>query len=121
MAKKPQITGYGIDYIILYSASVFFPALADQSLLRDRRHQRSIARKYQAARQSARTRCVRGVLGIEQPLVGAEGTVKPQRMVEARGLNRFLEDGAAVRNEGGVEQRHVGGIGEHALVDRRIV
>ena len=99
----------------------FAPPLAHQAFLRHRGHQRAVAREDQPAREAARARHVRRVLGIEQPVVGAERAVQPQRVVEARRHDGLLEHAAAVRRERGVEQRHVGGVGEHALVDRRLV
>ena len=63
----------------------------------------------------------RAVLGVEQPLVGAERAVEPQRVVEARRHDVFREHAAAVRNQSRVEQHHVGGVSQHALMDRRLV
>ena len=63
----------------------------------------------------------RAVLGVEQPLVGAERAVEPQRVVEARRHDVFGEHAAAVRDQGRVEQHHVGGVSQHALMDRRLV
>src|ERR1700722_951461 len=59
------------------------PALPQQSLLCHRRHQRAVAGKDQAARKAARVGEARAVLGVEQPFVGAERAVEPQRVVEA--------------------------------------
>ena len=42
----------------------------------------------------------RAVLGIEQPFVGPEGTVEPQGMIEAGGLDRAVEDAAAMGDQG---------------------
>ena len=47
--------------------------------------------------------------------------MQPERMVEARAHELLLEQAAPVRHQRGVEQRHVGRVGEHALVDRGIV
>ena len=44
--------------------------------------------------------------------------MKPHRVVEARGLQRAGVERQAVRKQRGVEQRHVGRIGEHALMQR---
>ena len=64
---------------------------------------------------------VGAVLRIEQPFVGAERTVKPERVVEARRHDGLFEHGAAVRDQRRIEQHHVGRIGEHALMDRGLV
>ena len=95
--------------------------LAHQAFLRHRGDQRAVAREYQSAREAARAVQVGRILRVEQPVVGAERPVQPQRMIEARGHEFLLEQRAAVRHQRGVEQRHVGGIGQHALMDRRIV
>src|SRR5437868_10782611 len=42
-------------------------------------------------------------------------------MVEARAHELLLEQAASVRHQRSVEQRHVGGVGEHALMNLRIV
>src|SRR5712692_9387391 len=95
--------------------------LPQQSLLRDRSHQRPVPRKDQAARKAARARKVGTVLGVQQPLVGAERPVKPERVIEARRHDGLVEHAAAVRDQRGIEQHHVGRVSEHALVDRRLV
>ena len=56
-------------------------------------------------------------MSIEQPFVGAKRAVKPERVVEACGHERLFEHGAPVGNQRGIEQQHVGCIGEHALMD----
>src|ERR1700723_2395294 len=59
------------------------PALPQQSLLGHRSDQRAVAGEDQTARKAARVGKARAVLGVEQPFVGAERAVEPQRVVEA--------------------------------------
>ena len=92
-----------------------------QPLLRDRGDEGTVAREDQTPRKTAGSREIGAVLGVEQPIVSPERTVEPQRMIQARAHKIRLKQRAAVRHQGGIEQRHVGRIGEHALVDCRII
>ena len=47
--------------------------------------------------------------------------MQPKRMIEAGGHEFLFEQRAPVRHQSGIEQPHVGGVGQHALVDRPIV
>ncbi len=47
--------------------------------------------------------------------------MKPKRMIKTGRHDGFLKDCAAVRNQRGIEQRHIRGIGEHALMNGRLV
>src|SRR5262245_61611106 len=82
-------------------------ALAQQSFLRHGGNQRAVAREDEPAREAARAGQVWALLCVEQPVVGAERTMQPQRMVEARRHDAFLEHRASVRDQRGVEQRQV--------------
>src|SRR3569833_2901774 len=84
---------------------------AHQAFLDHRRDQGAVAGEYKSARQPARAMQVRRVLRVEQPLVGAERAVQPQRMVAARRHELVLEQGAAVPRQRRVEQRQDGGAG----------
>ena len=95
--------------------------LSEQAFLGDRCPQPAVACEDQAPGKAAGTGQARAVLSVEQPLVGAERTVEPHRVIEARGHDVVTENRAAVRDERGIEQGHVGSIGQHALMDRRFV
>src|SRR5438445_11786245 len=58
----------------------YHPPLAQQPLLGDRGHERAVARKDQAARETASAAEIGAILRIEQPIVGAERPVEPERM-----------------------------------------
>ena len=75
--------------------STSMPAIlfADQAFLRDRSDQRAVARKNEAPGKAACAVRARAVLCVEEPFVGSERTMKPQRVVEARRLDRTLEHG----------------------------
>src|SRR5689334_19188598 len=92
-------------------------ALTNETFLRDRSDQRAIARKNETARKTACAACARAVLCVEEPFVGSEWTMEPQRVIKARRLDRALEHRAAMRDQGRVKQRHVRSIGQHALVN----
>ena len=64
-------------------------------------------REEQAAGDAPAVRRRRGVLVVEQPLVGAERPVEPHGMVEAGHLDPLAHERAAVGQERGVEQGHV--------------
>src|SRR6516165_9680731 len=85
--------------------------LSQQPLLGDRRYQRAVACEDQAPRKTAGTGQARAVLRIEQPFIGAERTMEPHRMIEARGHDVVTENSAAVGDQRGVEQSHIGSIG----------
>ena len=59
------------------------PELADQPLLDDRRHEQAVLGEHEPTAEAPATRGGRGVLGVQQPLVGPERAVEPHRMVEA--------------------------------------
>src|SRR5688500_9121968 len=75
----------------------------------------------QAAGKAPPAAQVGAVLRIEQPFVGAERPMNPQRVIETRGHNLLLEYRVAMRHQGGVEQGHVARISQYAAVDRGIV
>src|SRR5262245_464906 len=102
-------------YFIVQSG---FPPLADQAFLRHGGNQHPVTAEYKSTRVAARAVQVRGILCVKQPIVGAKRTMEPKRVIEARGHEFISEKGAAVRRERGIEQHHVGCIGEHALMDR---
>ena len=56
---------------------------ADHPFLHDARGELAVAREEQSAAQAAARGRVRAVLQIEQPVVGATGTVEPYRVIEA--------------------------------------
>src|SRR5262249_23235607 len=66
-------------------------ALAQQALLGNRGDERAVAHEDQAAGETARARQIRAVLRVQQPFVGAEGTVEPQAVIEARGHDAPVE------------------------------
>src|SRR5579863_8463772 len=102
-------------------SSRFRLPLPQQALLRHRGDQSPIASEDLTPGEAARATEIGAVFRIQQPLVGAERPMKPQRVVEACRHNVLIEHGFAERHEGSVEQSHVGGIGENALMDRRLV
>ncbi len=112
----PQARGAAVDKALAFGAP-----LAQQALLRDGSHQCAVARKDQPAGETARAVEIGAVLGIEQPIIGAERPMKPERVVEARRHDVLLEHRASVGDQRGIEQHHVGRIGQHALVDRGLV
>src|SRR6185312_11006793 len=59
------------------------------------------------------------VLRVQEPLIGPERTMEPQRVIEAGELNVPVEPEFAVGDQGRVEQREVGGVSQHALVQRQ--
>ncbi len=61
------------------------------------------------------------LLGVEQPLVGAEGAVEPHGVVEASHGEVGLDRAHRMGQQGGVEQGHVRGVGDDAVVQHRIV
>src|SRR5262249_26553534 len=98
-----------------------FAPFANEPFLGHRRDQSTVALEDKSARKSARPGSTRTVLRVEQPFVGPERPMKPKRMIEARSHDAPVENGAAVRDQRRVEQHHVGRIGQHTLVDCRIV
>src|SRR4051794_19719954 len=66
------------------SGSAVLAPFAQQSFLRHGSDQRSVAREDEPASEAAPTGQVRALLCVEQPVVGAERTMQPQRMVETR-------------------------------------
>ena len=74
-----------------------------------------------AGSQTARARCGRGGLIVEQPFVGAERSVKPHGVVEAGHLQSAVGPVETMGQYGGVEQGHVAGVGDNARVQRGIV
>src|SRR3954451_17372600 len=92
-----------------------------QAFLGDACDQRPVSAKDEPAREAARAEEIGTLLRIQQPFVGAEWAMVPKRMVETRAHELLLEQTAAVRHQRGIEQREVGRVGEHALMDRRIV
>src|SRR5215471_8569325 len=105
-------------YFIVQSG---FPPLAHQAFLRHRGDQHPVTGEYKSARVAARAVQVRRILCVKQPIVGTKRTMEPERMIEARSHEFISEKSAAVRRERGIEQHHVGCIGEHALMDGRQV
>ena len=76
------------------------------------------------SRPRLKPRAARGrgtVLHIKQPFVGPERAMEPHGVIDAGHLHALVEPADAVRQQAGVEQRHVGGIGQHALLQRAIV
>src|SRR5450759_2790372 len=72
--------------------------LAHQAFLRHRGDQRAVAGENKSAREAARAVQIRRVLRVEQPLVGAERSMQPERMIEAGGHEFLLEQRAPVRH-----------------------
>src|SRR5436190_24197100 len=104
-----------------FAASCTDPAFPQQPLLSHRSNQRPVAREDKTTREAARAREVGTVLTIEQPVVSAKRSMKPQRMIEARGHDGLFEHRTAVRDQRRIEQHHVRSVGKHALVDGRLV
>src|SRR5262249_24052443 len=71
--------------------SALDPALADQAFLCNRGNEGPVPSKNQPAGETAGAVQVRTVLCIEQPVVGPERPMEPQRVIEARRDERFLE------------------------------
>src|SRR6185437_9554074 len=102
-------------------ASFALLAFADRAFLRDRGHQRAVGFENHAAGEAAPALRARRILGVEQPLVGAERPMKPHRMIEARRHHPLVEQRAAVTRHDGIEQREIRRIGQGAHMQRRIV
>jgi hypothetical protein len=120
------ITIIGWAWVIVYwmrwrLCRQLFLALAQRAFLCDRGHQRAVLLENQAARQAASVLCARRILSVEHPFVGAERAMEPHRMVEARRHDVLFEQRPAVPCRDRIQQRHVGRIGQRALVDRRVV
>src|SRR3954462_15464528 len=75
-------------------ASGFLSPDAHQPLLRHACHQRAVTRVDQSAGKAARAGHGRCLLRVEQPVVGAERAMQPERMIEARAHELLLEQAA---------------------------
>ena len=63
----------------------------------------------------------RALLVVQQPVVGAQRAVEPDRVVEARGEHAIPVGHHRVRTEGGSQGVLVGAVRERARVQHRIV
>ena len=88
-------------------------ALPDQPFLGRRGHKLAGPRKQRAAAEGASAPRGWAVLGVQQPVIGPETSMKPDGMVEACEHQPGIEDEAAVSDQRRVEQREVRGIGQH--------
>ena len=91
-------------------------SLPHQTLLGHGRYDDTFARVDATAAKSARAVARGAVHGIEQPFIGAERPVEPQRMVEASELDIGIEHELAMGDQCGVEQGEVGCVRQHTLV-----
>ena len=90
--------------------------------LRHRRDQGAVAGEDQPAREAAARRRRSGCPG-RRGASRRPGTAGGTR-AHGRGSRAWIERSntrPAMRDQGRIEQRHVGGVGEHALVDGRVV
>ena len=109
----------------LWATQTGFPGVPPhphQALLRDRGDQRAVAGEDQPARRSRARRAGSGCPArtAASRRRGTGGATRAHGR-GSRAMKSFSNTRAAVRHQRGVEQRHVGGIGEHALMDRGIV
>src|SRR4029077_11854289 len=111
-------TGAASNRFIVASGLLSLP---HQAFLGNRGNKRSVAFKYKSARIAARAMQTRRILRVKQPIIGAERPVKPQRMIQAGSHELLFEQRASVRGERRVEQHHIGGVGQYALMNRREV
>src|SRR5690606_28565353 len=95
-------------------------ALPHQPLLRHARHEAAVLIDG-PAREAPRAGGRRAVHRVEEPAVGAEGAMEPERVVEARHLHVRVEPREGVRAEGDLQQAVVRGVGEAGAVRRRVV
>src|ERR671921_2713152 len=70
--------------------------VTDETFLRHRGNEGAVARVNKPTGEPEGSARARAVLGVEQPLVGPERAMKPQGVVEARGLDGSLEHRATV-------------------------
>src|SRR6185437_14520375 len=97
-------------------------AYADQTFLRGGGDQPAVAAEDLPARQPAAALGGGAVERIQQPLVDAERTMEPQRMVEAGHLHVARHVGNAMRQRGRADQVEIRRIGEQRTMEnRRIV
>src|SRR5688572_27014052 len=92
---------------------------ADQAFLRRAGYQAALAVEDLAARQSAGILRAGAVDRVQQPLVGAERTMEPQRVVKRGHLHVRLVVADAVRKRRRAEQVEVRGVGEQGTMQFR--
>ena len=93
----------------------------DQAFLHHRGHQAAVTGEETPGAEGARGASRRALLRVEQPLIGTEGVVEPHGVIERGHLVAIVEPRNGVGQHGGVEQRHVRGVGCDALVEARVV
>src|SRR5262249_14912035 len=98
-----------------------FATLSHQPFLGNGRNQGSVAFEYETAGKSAGPGSARAILRINQPFIGRKRPMKPQRMIKARRHDALVEHGAAMKDQGRVEQHHIGRVREYALVECGLV
>ncbi len=74
--------------------------MSDEALLSNGGNQLALACKNRASGKAASATGKGAILGVEQPIIGAKGAVKPERVVKACGLHFTLEDRSTMRNQG---------------------
>lgn|GEM_PF-5929037 len=94
---------------------------ADQPFLRDRCNQHAVARIKRAPVKTARAGGTRRILRVEQPVIKPARTMKPHGVIKARNLQVTVENRAAMRMQGCIEQGHVGEIGENGGLQRPVI
>src|SRR4051812_8418204 len=92
----------------------------DETLLDDRDGERAVTPEHVALREPAGAGRGRALLVVEQPFVGAERTVEPHRVVEARGHHTTVVP-QRVRQGRGVDERHVARVRDDTRVQQRVV
>src|SRR5437899_7943863 len=78
----------------------------DEAFLGNRGDQGAIAREQRPAGEAARALSGGTVLRVENPVVQRMAAMEPHRVVEAGRLDVTVENGAAMGEGRGVEQRH---------------
>ena len=91
------------------------------AFLRRRCDEPSVAREEAAEREAAAARRVRALHRVQQPVVDAERSMEPHRVVEARELHVALGEMDAVRHRGRHHELIVGHVREHVAVQVGIV
>src|SRR5580692_3108889 len=95
--------------------------LAHQSFLRRARHEAAGAIEEATADDTARPGRAGALDVVEQPVIDAEGAVKPDGVVDACDLHSGRHEADAVGVERGAEEREVRDIGQQVPVQRRVI
>ena len=96
-------------------------SLSNQSLLHGAGHEASVAVEKPPAHEASRARSVGTLDVVKDPLVHAEGAVKPDRVIEARDLHPPRQPAGSVRVERCPEEREVRRVCEQVAVQGGVV